>query len=152
MKIKLMKKKQCRSEEDFRCRNGLSLLKRWRWHASLGPTSKSCDVGSARDISVFYSQITLYLCKVHRGGANKHFRFVLPLILMKIILTWASLNPPRSSMGRGKMIVLFFSAEIECSVCKYLEGLSFFLSCMELPILSLWHNNINLLAIFRITI
>ena len=47
---------------------------------------------------------------------------------MKIIriLTWASLNPPRSSMGRGKMIVLFFSAEIECNVCKYLEGLSFF--------------------------
>ena len=68
-----------------------------------------------------------------------HFKSLLPLVLMEIILilTWASLNPPRSSMGRGKMIVLFFSADIECNVCKYLEGLSFFLSFIELPIFSL---------------
>ena len=51
-----------------------------------------------------------------------------------LILTWASWNPPRSSIGSGKMIVLFFSAEIECNVCKYLEGLSFFGTTSIIPV------------------
>ena len=70
---------------------------------------------------------------------------------MKIIriLTWASLNPPRSSMGRGKMIVLFFSAEIECNVCKYLEGLSFFGTINIIPVTPCTKTSIYL---FKITI
>ena len=74
-------------------------------------------------LEIFLFSILKSLSIFAKATEEEQTKSTLPLILMKIILACASLNPPRSSIGRGKMIVLFFSAEIECNVCKYLEGL-----------------------------
>ena len=84
----------------------LNLPQRSHWRAFLGP----------ENIRVV----------TNAGQYKEGWKFQLGMIKWtkkhdQSLITCVSMKPPRSSIGSGKMIVLFFSAEIEWRVCRYLE-------------------------------